>query len=168
MSQGLPTWAPWPVSHVNGAQVTMSYFYVMTFQVQNKSLSLLRIWGVLTTVCEIVCRLPSSSSSSSSPSSPSSEKVSVCTQSLEFNVQHQLVPHLQSSELGVVVQVFNPRTREAEAVGFLWVQGQPVLHSEFQDGRDYIKRLCFKQTNQTICNLPTLKCWDDRNAYRAW
>ena len=36
-------------------------------------------------------------------------------------------------ELGVVVHVFNPSTREAEAGGSLSVQGQPGLQSEFQD-----------------------------------
>ena len=32
-----------------------------------------------------------------------------------------------------MLHAFNPRTWEAEAGGSLWVQGQPGLHSEFQD-----------------------------------
>jgi len=40
-------------------------------------------------------------------------------------------------ELCVVAQAFNTSIREAEAGGALWVQGQPGLHSEFQDSQSY-------------------------------
>ena len=34
---------------------------------------------------------------------------------------------------GLVFQAFNPSTWEAEAGVCLWIQGQPVLQSKFQD-----------------------------------
>lgn len=35
---------------------------------------------------------------------------------------------------------FNPCTWKTEASGFLWVQGQPVLQDEFQNGQGYAKK----------------------------
>ena len=43
-------------------------------------------------------------------------------------------------KLGVVVHAFSPSTREAEAGGSLRVQGQPGLHSEFQDSLGYTEK----------------------------
>jgi hypothetical protein len=39
----------------------------------------------------------------------------------------------------------NSRTQEAEAGGSLRVQGQPGVHSEFQDSQGYLERTCLKQ-----------------------
>jgi hypothetical protein len=44
---------------------------------------------------------------------------------------------------GVALHIFNARTREAEAGGCFWVQGQPDLHSEFQANQGYTLRLLF-------------------------
>ena len=43
---------------------------------------------------------------------------------------------------------FDPSTLEAEAVGSLWVQGQPGLHGELQASQSYIERLCLKNKNE--------------------
>ena len=43
---------------------------------------------------------------------------------------------------------FNPSTREAEADGYLDVQDQSGLQSEFQDSRGYTVRLCLKQNTK--------------------
>lgn len=48
------------------------------------------------------------------------------------------------NKLGMVVHIFNPSTQEAEAGRYLWVQGRPGLHSQFQDSYAYIERLCLK------------------------
>jgi hypothetical protein len=43
--------------------------------------------------------------------------------------------------------VFNPSTWEVEEGGSLWVQGQPGLHSEFQDSQGYRVRPCLGKNN---------------------
>ena len=48
----------------------------------------------------------------------------------------------------MVAYTFNTNTKEAEEVDF-WVQGQPGLHSEFQDSQGYIVRPCLKKIKQT-------------------
>ena len=46
----------------------------------------------------------------------------------------------------MVVQAFNPSTREAEAGGSQWVRGQPGLPSEFQDSQDCdTEKLCLEK-----------------------
>jgi hypothetical protein len=45
----------------------------------------------------------------------------------------------------MMVWVFNPSTREAEAGGFLWVRSQPGLQSEYQDSQGYTEKPCLKQ-----------------------
>ena len=42
------------------------------------------------------------------------------------------------------MHAFNPSTLEAEAGESLWVQGQPGLHSEFQDSLGYTEKPCLK------------------------
>ena len=42
--------------------------------------------------------------------------------------------------LGAMVHVFNPSTQETEAGGYLLIQGQSCLHSEFQVNQDYMVR----------------------------
>ena len=44
--------------------------------------------------------------------------------------------------LGVGDHTFNPNTQEAEAGQSLGVQGQPGLHSEFQDSQGYTETRC--------------------------
>jgi hypothetical protein len=39
----------------------------------------------------------------------------------------------------MVVDTLNSSTQEVEACGYLWVQGQPGLQSEFQDSQSYIE-----------------------------
>jgi hypothetical protein len=39
---------------------------------------------------------------------------------------------------------YNPSTREAEAGGFLSLQGQPGLQSEFQDSQGYTEKPCLE------------------------
>jgi hypothetical protein len=43
---------------------------------------------------------------------------------------------------------FDPSTLEAEAGGFLWVQGQPGLQSKFQDSQGYIKKPCLQKEKE--------------------
>lgn len=45
----------------------------------------------------------------------------------------------------MVVHTSNCSTGEAEANRSLWVQGQPNLHSEFQDSKSYRVRICLKR-----------------------
>jgi len=59
--------------------------------------------------------------------------------------------------LGRPTHIFNPsRTREADAGRFLWVRGQAVLQSEFQDSQDYVGRSCLKNQTKKQNNI---KCW---------
>jgi hypothetical protein len=44
----------------------------------------------------------------------------------------------------MVLCVFNPNIQDTEVGGSLWVQGQPGLHSKFQNIQDLIQRLYFK------------------------
>jgi hypothetical protein len=44
-----------------------------------------------------------------------------------------------------VVHDFNLSFREAEVSEFLWGQGQPDLHSEFQDGQRYTAKPYLKE-----------------------
>lgn len=44
-------------------------------------------------------------------------------------------------DLGRLGMVTYSSTQEAEADGFLGVQGQPGLHSEFQDNQQYVETL---------------------------
>ena len=46
-----------------------------------------------------------------------------------------------------MVYAFNPSTQDAEAGGFLCVQGQSGLQSEFQDSQGYTEKLCLKTHN---------------------
>jgi hypothetical protein len=50
---------------------------------------------------------------------------------------------------------FNPRTREAEAGGFLSSGGQPGLQSEFQDSQGYTEKPCLEKQNKTKELVPT-------------
>ena len=36
-----------------------------------------------------------------------------------------------------MTHAFNPNTREVEAGGSLWIQGQPSLQTKFQDSQGY-------------------------------
>ena len=38
----------------------------------------------------------------------------------------------------MLAHTFSPSTQETEADGFLWVRGQPDLHSGFHNSKDYI------------------------------
>ena len=51
-----------------------------------------------------------------------------------------------------MVHAFNPNTYEAEVGGFLWVRGQPGLHSKFQNSQDYIEKPCLKKLNNSNDN----------------
>ena len=56
----------------------------------------------------------------------------------------------------MMAHTFNPSTLEAEAGGSLWVQGQPGLHSEFQEESGlYRKNPVSKNKTQTQANQPT-------------
>jgi hypothetical protein len=44
----------------------------------------------------------------------------------------------------MVAHTFNPSTQEAD----LWVQGQPLLQSEFQDSQGYTEKPCLKKTKK--------------------
>jgi hypothetical protein len=41
---------------------------------------------------------------------------------------------------GVVAYAYNPIPQEVEAGGLLGIEGQPVLHREYQDSQGYIAR----------------------------
>jgi hypothetical protein len=56
-----------------------------------------------------------------------------------------------------VAHTFNPGTWEAEAGRALWVQGHPILQSEFQESQGYIEKPCVKKTKQEIYNVFFLK-----------
>lgn len=60
--------------------------------------------------------------------------------------------------LGVVVHSFNPGTREPEAGGFMWLQGQHGLHSELQDSQGYIVTSCLEKENERK-ELADLSCF---------
>jgi hypothetical protein len=45
----------------------------------------------------------------------------------------------------MVAHSFNPSILGAESGGFLWVQGQPGLHNEFQDIQNYIVKFYLKK-----------------------
>lgn len=53
-------------------------------------------------------------------------------------------------QLDVVVCAFSSRTQEAEVGGSLWVQGQPILQSELQDGQPGLlnRELCLEKKNK--------------------
>jgi hypothetical protein len=42
----------------------------------------------------------------------------------------------------------NLSTQEAEMTGSLWIQGQPGLHSEFQDPQSYMAKTCLGTNKQ--------------------
>lgn len=50
------------------------------------------------------------------------------------------------SQQAVVLHAFNTSALETEAVGSLWGQGEPGLHSEFQDRlQSYPEKPCVKK-----------------------
>jgi hypothetical protein len=55
--------------------------------------------------------------------------------------------------LGMVANAFNPCIWEAEAGWFLWVQGQPGLHSEFQDSQSYMEDPVSKKKKKILTRL---------------
>ena len=59
----------------------------------------------------------------------------------------------------MVVHTFSPSTWEVETGGFLWVQGQPILKSEFQDSQGYTEKLYLNKPkpNQTELQNKTKK-----------
>jgi hypothetical protein len=48
----------------------------------------------------------------------------------------------------MVVYTFNPGTPEAQEGRSLGVQGQPGLHSKFQNSQGYIEKLCLKKADR--------------------
>lgn len=50
----------------------------------------------------------------------------------------------------VVVLAFNSSTREAKAGRSLWVQGEPCLHSDFQDSQSYTVKLHLKKQKRNL------------------
>ena len=61
----------------------------------------------------------------------------------------------------MVTHSLHPSTREAEAGGSLWVQGQPGLQSEFQDSQSfYTEKPCLTMKKKKIeIKEPVL--WDN-------
>ena len=56
---------------------------------------------------------------------------------------------LRAFQPGVVAHVFNPRTWEAEAGGFL-SQGQPGLQSEFLNSQGYTEKPCLEKKQKKV------------------
>ena len=54
-----------------------------------------------------------------------------------------LVIKMLAFKPGVVAHAFNPSIQEAEAD--LWIQGQLVLQSEFQDSQGYTEKPCLEK-----------------------
>lgn len=56
----------------------------------------------------------------------------------------------------MVAHVFNPKTGEAEAGGALCVQGQPIVHGEFQVSQGYVARPYLKKKNYFFLHMYAL------------
>lgn len=58
-----------------------------------------------------------------------------------FSTEHYWMYTIKSPTLlGVMVHIFSPLTREAEAGTCMWAGDQPGLHSEFRDNPSYMVR----------------------------
>lgn len=50
----------------------------------------------------------------------------------------------------MVAHTLSLSTGETEVGRFLWIQGQPGLHCEFQAGQGYIVRACLRQKKKEV------------------